>query len=282
MTSACIHTAARIRADLPGCGSVTWRINAERLVLFGWSRAILLQFAHPLIAAGVDEHSSFRQSRVAPLRRLHGTIRAMLGMTFGTAHDAERAAAGINRIHDRVTGTLKVTVGGYPLGTPYSAHDPDLLTWVQLTLMDSLPLAFETFIGPLSVPEKDRWCAEAQLGAHLLGVPPDGLPRTFEAVQRAIADRLSSGEIVVGDTARTLASRILHPPILRLAWPWSRVNRLATVGLLPPIIRDQYGFTWTTSDAKALRRWSRMSRAVVPRMPSALRHWRAARRPPAV
>ena len=32
---------------------VAHRINAERLVLLGWSRAILLQMAHPLVAAGV-------------------------------------------------------------------------------------------------------------------------------------------------------------------------------------------------------------------------------------
>src|SRR5690606_28366098 len=35
-------------------------VNAERVVLLGWTRAILLQFAHPLIAAAIHEHSDFR------------------------------------------------------------------------------------------------------------------------------------------------------------------------------------------------------------------------------
>lgn len=43
-----------------GVESVSRRINAERLAVLSWPRAILLQLAHPLVAAGVAEHSSFR------------------------------------------------------------------------------------------------------------------------------------------------------------------------------------------------------------------------------
>jgi uncharacterized protein (DUF2236 family) len=57
---------------------VSRRINAERLVMFGWSRAILLQLAHPLVAAGVTDHSSFRGGGVSAILRLHHTIRVML------------------------------------------------------------------------------------------------------------------------------------------------------------------------------------------------------------
>jgi len=39
--------------------TIAERINAERVVLAGWSRAILLQLAHPLVAQGVADHSSF-------------------------------------------------------------------------------------------------------------------------------------------------------------------------------------------------------------------------------
>ena len=70
--------------------TISWRINAERFVLLGWGRAILLQFAHPLVAAGVAEHSSFRESGAAAVRRLHLTVKAMLALAFG---DAPRRAA---------------------------------------------------------------------------------------------------------------------------------------------------------------------------------------------
>jgi hypothetical protein len=39
--------------------TIARRINAERMALAGWGRAILLQLAHPLVAAGVADHSSF-------------------------------------------------------------------------------------------------------------------------------------------------------------------------------------------------------------------------------
>ena len=69
------------------------RINAERLVLLAWSRAILLQLAHPLIATGVAEHSAFRDGPTAAARRLHHVVRAMLALTFGDP-DKQRAAIG--------------------------------------------------------------------------------------------------------------------------------------------------------------------------------------------
>src|SRR5205814_3480852 len=95
------------------------RLNGERAVLFGWSRAILLQLAHPLIAAGVANHSSFRQGPFTAAARLHHTVRAMLALTFGTEAKRDAALAGIMAIHRRVHGTLEESVGPFPAGTPY-------------------------------------------------------------------------------------------------------------------------------------------------------------------
>ena len=41
-------------------GGVAWRINREAVVLAGGSCALLMQLAHPAVAAGVAEHSDFR------------------------------------------------------------------------------------------------------------------------------------------------------------------------------------------------------------------------------
>lgn len=253
------------------------RINGERVVVLGWGRAILLQLAHPLVAAGVDDHSTFRAGPLAPARRLHATITAMLDLTFGSPQEVARAAAGINRIHDRVHGVLRETAGRFPAGTPYSAHDPDLLAWVQLTLLESLPIAYETFVGPLSSGDKDRWCREARTNMHLLGLTPDRLPESYAELQSALACRIERGEIAVGDTARRLAHDVLHPPLAWLAWPWAGVNRLATVGLLPSHIREQYGFRWSAADRRALTRWAGVIRATWPRAPDAIRRFRPAR-----
>src|SRR5919108_1604147 len=104
----------RLRA---GPDVISVRVNAERLVLLGWTRAILLQLAHPLIAAGVYDHSSFRATPWAAASRLHSTIRAMLALSFGTDAEREHALHGIRAIHTRVHGHLTETVGVFPAGT---------------------------------------------------------------------------------------------------------------------------------------------------------------------
>jgi uncharacterized protein (DUF2236 family) len=258
--------------------SVAKLINAERIVVLGWGRAILMQLAHPLVAAGVDQHSTFRTHPLAPIRRLHDTIGAMLALTFGTREEVARAAGGINRIHDRVHGTLQEDTGRYRAGTRYSAHDPELLAWVELTLLESLPLAYETFVAPLSDRDRDAWCRDACANVGLLGVPLGRIPDSYDAVRRVVRERLESGELAVGATARRLARSMLYPPFAPFAWPTWRLHQLAAIGLLAPELRDEYGLPWTPADQRLLDRSARACRAIVPRLPKAARHWRPARR----
>src|SRR4029453_18844867 len=104
--------------------TVTERVNGERLILLGWGRAILMQLAHPMVAQGVADHSSFRDTAFTRVRRLHETIRAMLDLTFGDAAASDAAVARINAIHDRVHGQLAEDAGPWTAGTPYSATGP--------------------------------------------------------------------------------------------------------------------------------------------------------------
>jgi uncharacterized protein (DUF2236 family) len=138
---------------------VSRRINAERLVLVAWTRAILLQFAHPLIAAGVADHSTFRGSPAAAVARLRQTVDAMLSLTFGTEAERETALQGIRGIHRRVSGTLATASPCFPAGARYSAEDPALLTWVHATLIESSVLVYEQLVEPLTPAERDRYCA---------------------------------------------------------------------------------------------------------------------------
>jgi uncharacterized protein (DUF2236 family) len=260
-----------------GPASATWRINGERVVVLGWPRAILMQFAHPLIAAGVAEHSSFETSRLAPLHRLHGTVQAMLQMTFEGDAAAAAAAERINRIHDRVNGTLRETAGPYAAGTPFSAHDPNLLAWVHLTLLDTMPQTYELLVAPLSAGEKDAYCLESRGGARLLGIPEAAVPAAYADVKRVVAARLEDGSLAVTETARRLAGNILRPSFPALPWPAHRLLRLITVGLLPPTLRDAYELRWTREDEAALSRWCRRFQRFERHAPTVLRRWRASR-----
>ena len=256
---------------------ISWTIHRETVLLLGWGRAILMQFAHPLVARGVAEHSAFRAEAFGGWRRLHRTLGAMLALTFGERDEAQRAADRINAIHARVHGRLARGEGAFAAGAPYSACEPALLGWVHATLADSFLLAYERFVRPLSPAERDQYCAESAGIEDLLRIPAGSLPRTASALESYVASRLASGEIYVTDTARALARGVLYPPTSAPAWPALAVLRLATIGLLPLTLRDEYGFGWSSGRARALRVSAAVIRRVLPAVPSVLRHWPAAR-----
>lgn len=275
--------------------TVAERMNAERMVLAGWSRAILLQLAHPLVAQGVADHSSFANadrgtqnatgkaerravgSLLVAAVRLHHTVQAMRRLTFGDASQSQAALDGIKAIHRRVNGTLPAAVGCYPAGAPYSAEDASLVLWVHATLLDSLPLVFSQVVTPLNDEERDAWCRESAPVARALGAGSD-VPETWEALQSYLSSMLASGRIEVSGTARALAHDVLAPPLSWVISPLRAVNRTLTVGMLPPVIRTQYGFAWAAADEARLTRTLRGLRALRKAMPDAIAQWPDARR----
>lgn len=251
----------------------SWIIHREVVLLLGWGRAILMQFAHPLIACGVAEHSGFRDQAFGGWRRLRRTLGAMLALTFGDGEHARRAGDRINAIHERVHGRLPRAAGPFAAGTPYSATDPALLGWVHATLVDSFLLAYERYVRPLSPGERDAYCQESAGIEELLRIPAGSLPRTTASLHAYVARRLASGEIHVTDTARDLARGVLYPPMSAPAWPGLAVLRLATVGLLPPALREAYGFPWDARRAAALRACTVAIRTLLPLVPPVVRYW---------
>jgi uncharacterized protein (DUF2236 family) len=269
------HRAA-VRARLrrsdhvrPGPGSVTWKINREMIVIAGWGRAVLLQLAHPAIAAGVQDHSSaLRGGFLSAFRRLHSTVGAMLSLTFGDTEHMIDAAAGINTIHDRVNGRLRDGAQG-----AYSAHDPSLQRWVHATLLESIPLTYDLLVGPLALRERDQYFTEAAIMEPLLGMPAGWLPRSSAQLDAYMGDMLANGSLMVTDSSRKLARTVLYPPKWYLAWPVLRPMQLLTIGSLPPSIRQAYGFEWRARDARALARWTTSIRALLRVLPSFAREW---------
>jgi len=256
---------------------VSWRVNAERLMLLAWARAILLQLAHPLIAAGVAEHSTFRGGVLAAALRLHHTVRAMLSLTFGDAPAREQTLDTIRAIHRRVNGRLPHTVGSFASGTAYSAEDPALLLWVHATLLDSVLLVYDRVVSPLSTAERDAYCEEAAATAIALGAREADVPRTWATLRRYVDTMLASGTLAVGAQARELADAVLAPAGARAVWPAARVNRLITIGLLPATVREQYGFRWRRRAERCLDAVLRVMRTLRRGAPQWLIYWPEAR-----
>ena len=259
---------------------IAHRVNREAVVVLGWGRAILLQLAHPLVAAGVGGHSRFDTGPLAYIERMRRTIRAMLSLTFGTEEQIRRTTERINAIHRRVHGRLERSVGRYPAGTPYDATDPELLTWVHSTLIDSQLRTYALFVGPLSTDERDRYCAEAARLGPLLGVAARALPDTAAGLERYLTEMEQAERLAVGEQARALGSALLAPPGGRWVTPAVRLGRLVTVGLLPASIRGRYGFGWGARHERRLRSVAATLRAARRVVPPVLREWPAARRMP--
>lgn len=261
-----------------GPGSVSWRVNREIVVVAGWGRAVLLQLAHPLVAAGVDEHSRFRGSLRTSLVRLRSTVGAMLSLMFGDDDEALATTARINAIHDRVSGRLCDAAGVFPPGEAYSAHHAELLRWVHATLLDSILLAYERLVEPLAPEERDRYCSEAAIMEPLLDIPAGLLPRNTTELAAYVGESLGSGRIAVTDRSRALARAALFPPRWRLLWPLFRPVQLMTIGLLPEAVRRGYGFEWTRNDDHALARWTTALKWLRRLMPAVIRQWPSSRR----
>jgi uncharacterized protein (DUF2236 family) len=254
------------------------RVNGERLVVLGWPRAILLQLAHPLIAAGVADHSTFRADRLAPVRRLRGTVRSMLGLTFGDEAEHDRVIDHIRSIHRRVNGTLREAVGPFPRGTRYSAEDPALVLWVHATLLDTAVLYYERLVGPLSHEERDEYCRASADVAVALGADPSLVPRSWDALTRQMTRMLGTSTLTVGSDARALASAILTGSVVRVSGPAGLAAARLTIGFLPDVIRRQYGLHWSARDASRLDCLTGWIRALRGWTPDVAARWRASRR----
>jgi uncharacterized protein (DUF2236 family) len=256
--------------------SIARIINGERLVLLGWSRAILMQLAHPLIGTGVSEHSAFQGSAAQAATRAHHTVRAMLALTFGD--DARRNAAldKIRGIHRLVNGTLKAAVGPFPAGTRYSAEDPALLLWVQITLLDSTVDVFQRLVRPLTPAELDAYCEESLPTLFELGGDRSTAPRSWKDVRAYVADIEASGVLATTAATRELADLVLWPRGISMM-ALGPVNRAVTIGLLSPAVRKVYGYTWSAAQDARVARFLRAVAALRRIAPAMLTEWRDAR-----
>jgi len=81
-------------------GTVARQVNAETTLLLGGGRALLLQLAHPMVAAGVADHSDFGRD---PYIRLANTLDLTLTVSFGDEHQRRAAVARVTDTHQRVT-----------------------------------------------------------------------------------------------------------------------------------------------------------------------------------
>lgn len=246
--------------------SIARRIDREMFILLGGTAALLLQVAHPLVAAGVDQHSDFRR---APHGRLLRTLNTTLAIVFGNTETARRAIARINGRHVAVRGVATD-------GTAYDARDPALLLWVQCTLVLTSLRLYELVMGRLSEEERQAYWQEAKVIVAGLGLPEHLVPASvddLETYERVMLERT----VIPDATSRAVARSVLRPyPAIpdRVWWPADAL----TAGLLPRSLRQAFGLCYGARERLAFHATIVALRMTVPLLPSFLRLVPQARR----
>lgn len=245
--------------------SMYWRVNREWLIALAGPRAVLMELAHPAIAAGIAQHSNYRGD---PMGRLYRTMKIMTEISFGTPEEMRAALKHFHAAHVRVNGKMEATVeGGQQTAPAYNARDPRLQFWVLATLIDSVPRAYESFVMPLTPAEKSMYYADCQRLARVLGIPQDAIPANFPAFEQYMHDTLNGDVLRVTEDARNVVNA-LFAPTLR-----GRITRrfsFASIGTLPPRLRDAYGLEWSPARDKNLARLTRIISRVRPHIPHAV------------
>lgn len=216
--------------------SVTRRVDRELFLLLGGTAALLMQVAHPLVAAGVEGHSDFTRD---PIGRLRRTLNTTLAVVFAEPSQARAALRRIERRHGAVRGSAAD-------GRSYDARDPELLLWVQTTLVLTSLRLYEAVAGPLSPHDREAYWDETKPVAELLGIPRDRQPATLADLARYERSMLASS-VRPDATSVRVARQVLRPfgwvpePV---HWP----SDALAAALVPAPLRAPLGLRYRTRE----------------------------------
>jgi uncharacterized protein (DUF2236 family) len=253
---------------IPPRGGVTWRVAGDARLFAASGYALLLQVTHPSVAAGVRQHSNFKED---PWGRLLRTLDYTSSVTYGGPELAWEVGRRVREMHKQIKGVR-------PDGERYHALEPRPYAWVHATLAEAIIRGHRLFCSPpLSTAEVDVFWQEWRRMGRLIGVRYDDLPETWPRLIDYV-DRMVEEELEDTEAAQDVLASLFDPaappfPWMReeiwrlVSWPSSKAGSLATLGLLPPVLRDRLGVEWDRSRERRFRALARISRASRPLMP---------------
>ncbi len=230
-------------AGVFGPASMTWRMNREAILFLAAGRALLLQLAHPWVAAAVADHS---KALTDPVARFHRTFKVVFTMVFGTVDQAFAAARSLHRRHESITGG-----------------------WVYATLSDSALAAHELILGRLDPADRARLYSESQLFAAMFGIPRHLLPADHTDLTLYVRAMCDSDMLTVSAAARHTATQIFAPSRI---WRVPRTYMGLTAGMLPERLRREFGLSYGAPERRRSDRALALVRRVYPHLPARLRY----------
>lgn len=219
----------RYRGDpgMCGPGSVSWTVIGDVAAFAGGIRALLVQSAHPEVAAGVAGHSRYQDD---PLGRLSRTSAYVTATTFGADPEAEAAVRRVREAHRPVRGVSH-------RGLPYAADDAPLLAWVHNVLTESFLAAHQLYgRAPLTPAEEDRFVSEQAAIGRRMGADP--APDRADRLRRWVAHHPDLGP---SPGMRQALDFLADPPLPRGQKAGYRLLYRGAAASLPAEIRRVLG-----------------------------------------
>ncbi|MFD8702183.1 oxygenase MpaB family protein [Kitasatospora sp. NPDC059648] len=248
-------------------------LSEWRIALVAW-RLLVLQAADPVVAAGMQEHSTYRAH---PWRRIEHTLGSGRRLFYQDADALRREVERLNRAHKRIRGTM-------PDGRPYDARDAATRVWVLLTLFECVEAMRRLGGDPYDGAQLELAYQEFREAITAFELPEEELPKTAADLPGYFA-RYAREKLEFTESARYLLDDILReaprPRRLRFLGDagWrvvrvavARVIRELTVADLPPVVRERLGLVRSRRGALLSVVLHRGAGAVVPLLPERVRH----------
>jgi uncharacterized protein (DUF2236 family) len=218
--------------DPPWCevGGPSWTIHGDPAGLVGGFASLWIQALHPLVLAGVMEHSGFQADPLGRLQRTGGFVGTV---TFAPGSVVQAHIDLVNRIHPHIVGTT-------PDGRPYRAQDPDNIDWVHCALLLGMARCWLRYGARPDPTLLDGYVAEQARVAIALGdpEPPTNWAELLEHIEH------HRPNLVVNAQTRYMDRWLWSPTFSgahRLAIPPYRTLHSAALSAAPRWAHDLYG-----------------------------------------
>lgn len=263
-----------------GPDSQTWKDFGSYLFHLMLPQAFLLQSAHPVIDAGVSEHSTYKTD---PWGRATRSTKMLWPVIYSRPEVAIQKGRELRDLHKRIRGVMKD-------GTHYHALDPEAYAWVHITGYDATIRMHELFGKSPTPEERTTMFEEWRAIGRMLGLREKDIPATEAEYWKVFNDTIEQ-RLIWGDVVRDMMDPGFYanypkPPgseMPDLLWKvtitlFGKFLRMNLLGTLPANFRERFGVEWTATDERIFQAYRRFVRFVHPRVPEGKRFIPLARR----
>ncbi|MEP5232825.1 MAG: oxygenase MpaB family protein [Alloalcanivorax sp.] len=264
MTQTAEQTERHLDLQPLGPDSLTWQDFGSWRFHLMLPQAFVLQVAHPIIDAGVGEHSVYKTD---PWGRAKRSTELLWPIVYARPQRAIEMGVKLYDLHRSIKGVDKQ-------GKKYFALDPEAYSWVHITGYDATIRMHEFYGTSPTTQQRHEMFAEWRQLGKLMGIRDKDLPATeseyWDYFHGMIRDKLEWGDVVQDLMRPEHYLEISKPPnskipdaawrmILAVMGRFMRFNLRAT---LPVTFREKFQIPWTTNDERLFRLWCGTYRAM--------------------